>query len=58
MKHILKCRECNIYTMKENCEKCGTKTVPVKPPKYSPEDKYSKYRRIASLENRKKEGLV
>ncbi len=44
MKHILKCTNCNKYTMKLICT-CGNKTIDVKPPKYSPEDKYAKYRR-------------
>ncbi len=31
--------------MGENCPKCRKKTIPAKPPKYSPEDKYGEYRR-------------
>lgn len=45
MTSILKCKECNIYTLEQKCPECGKKTVEVKPPKYSPEDKYAKYRR-------------
>tara|TARA_Y100000034_G_C6531685_1_gene229108 strand:- start:195 stop:353 length:159 start_codon:yes stop_codon:yes gene_type:complete len=41
-KEIRKCRSCKKYTLKEIC--CG-KTLTPKPAKYSPEDKYSKYRR-------------
>ena len=44
--------------MKELCPECGQKTISPKPPKYSPEDKYAKYRRAASLEKRKREGLL
>jgi len=45
MKHILFCKKCNTYTMKE--EHCGVKTISNKPAKYSPEDRFGKYRRIA-----------
>jgi len=44
MLHILKCRECGSYGLKEKCS-CGATRVKPKPPKYSPEDKYGKYRR-------------
>ncbi|MCS7105793.1 MAG: RNA-protein complex protein Nop10 [Candidatus Aenigmarchaeota archaeon] len=40
-----KCNSCKTYTFKENCPKCGQKTVSPLPPPYSPEDKYGKYRR-------------
>ncbi|MFT4283025.1 MAG: nucleolar RNA-binding Nop10p family protein [Candidatus Woesearchaeota archaeon] len=43
--HILKCESCNNYTLKESC--CSKKTVRVKPARFSPEDKYAKYRRMA-----------
>lgn len=43
MRHILKCEKCNSYTMKNDC--CGQKTQNPKPPKYSSDDKYAKYRR-------------
>ncbi|MBD3361907.1 RNA-protein complex protein Nop10 [Candidatus Woesearchaeota archaeon] len=46
MKKILKCANCGEYTLKENCS-CGGTAVIIKPPKYSPEDKYGKYRRKA-----------
>lgn len=45
--HILRCTECRRYTMKEKCPACKAKAQDPKPPKYSPEDKYGKYRRIA-----------
>jgi H/ACA ribonucleoprotein complex subunit 3 len=47
MKKILRCPKCLIYTMEETCSKCKVKTINPKPAKYSPEDKYGKYRRIA-----------
>lgn len=46
MRHILKCPKCNSYGLKEECA-CGNKRIEPKPPKYSTEDKYAKYRREA-----------
>ena len=46
MKHILKCPKCNSYGLQEICE-CGHKRIEPKPQKYSPDDKYGKYRREA-----------
>lgn len=57
MRHILKCADCGAYTMKEEC-KCGGKAANVKPPKYSPDDKYGDYRRKAKRELLEKEGLL
>ncbi len=42
---IKACEKCGARTMKEACPKCGEKTQTAHPPKYSPEDKYAKYRR-------------
>jgi len=58
MKHILVCKECNLYTMKEMCPKCGSKTTNPKPAKYDPEDRMGKYRRKAKEEELKKKGLI
>ncbi|MCF7872363.1 ribosome biogenesis protein [Candidatus Woesearchaeota archaeon] len=44
MVSILKCKECGSYGLNAECA-CGAKRDPVKPPKFSPEDKYAKYRR-------------
>ena len=57
MKHILKCMKCNEYSMNEKC-KCGGKAVEARPPKYSPDDKYGKYRREVKQVQLKKEGLI
>ncbi|NLI61797.1 MAG: RNA-protein complex protein Nop10 [Methanosarcinaceae archaeon] len=43
---ILKCKSCNLYTLKIKCPKCGKKASSPKPMRYSPEDKWGKYRRI------------
>ncbi|MCK4634921.1 MAG: RNA-protein complex protein Nop10 [Candidatus Aenigmarchaeota archaeon] len=44
---IKKCFFCDIYTFKEKCPRCRKKTRTPHPPKFSPEDKYGKYRRMA-----------
>ncbi len=41
-----KCLACKAYTFKEFCPKCNVKSANPEPPRYSPEDKYGKYRRI------------
>jgi len=51
MNLIKKCFSCEIYTLKEKCPKCGKKTRTPHPPKFSPEDKYGKYRRKAKEKN-------
>ncbi|EHP89692.1 RNA-protein complex protein Nop10 [Methanotorris formicicus] len=51
---IRKCLKCGRYTLKEFCPNCGEKTIIPKPPKFSPEDRYGKYRRMLkkSLKNK------
>lgn len=46
-RHILYCEKCKLYTMKEICSVCSSKTKSRKPAKFSPADKWGKYRRIA-----------
>lgn len=41
---ILLCKKCHIYTLKESCPQCNSKTISPKPAKFSIEDKYLKYR--------------
>lgn len=41
---ILKCRTCGTYTLEEACG-CGSVAVTPHPPRFSPEDRYGKYRR-------------
>ena len=50
---ILKCTKCGTYTTKEKCPECNAKTITPKPAKYSPEDLYGKYRRIAKKDEKK-----
>jgi H/ACA ribonucleoprotein complex subunit 3 len=45
VQRILFCPTCKEYTLGNLCKKCGGNTREVKPPKYSPEDKYGEYRR-------------
>lgn len=40
---IKRCIKCGAYTLKDTC-KCNGECVSPKPAKYSPLDKYSKYR--------------
>ena len=54
MTHILKCQNCKSYSLVERCS-CGSKRERVKPAKYSPEDKYAKYRRQAKFEESERE---
>ena len=42
-----KCKLCGEYTFSAACAKCKGKTAPPLPPKFSPEDKYGKWRRKA-----------
>lgn len=57
MKHIFKCGKCSKYTMREVCD-CGGKTLLSRPLKYSPDDKFSAYRRKAKVEEYAKRGLI
>lgn len=41
---LRKCSKCNHYTLKEKCPKCGEETISAHPAKFSPDDKYMRYR--------------
>ena len=41
---LRKCTKCNQYTMKEKCPKCSEETISAHPAKFSPDDKYMRYR--------------
>jgi len=46
-KYLQKCKNCNRYGLQNpesKCRYCGDKLVNPRPPKYSPIDKYGKYR--------------
>ena len=47
---IFFCKYCHIYTLKKECLNCNAKTENPKPAKYSEEDRFGKYRRLAKKE--------
>jgi H/ACA ribonucleoprotein complex subunit 3 len=40
----MKCSACGKYTLKGTCGVCGKSTVMALPPRYSPIDRFQKYR--------------
>ncbi len=46
---ILHCAKCKKYTLEPTC--CGIKTQTVRPAKFSPDDKWGKYRREFKRQN-------
>ncbi|MFZ0327243.1 MAG: RNA-protein complex protein Nop10 [Nitrososphaeraceae archaeon] len=45
MRHLLRrCPSCGTYTLKYECPKCSSSTVSPHPAKYSPDDRYARYR--------------
>ena len=57
MRHIFKCISCNKYTMKEICG-CGNKGLIARPLKYTPDDRFVRYRREAKLTEYAARGLL
>ncbi len=47
---LRRCPKCGTYTLREKCPKCGVDTRVAHPPRFSPEDKYVKYRVMFKLE--------
>jgi len=43
MKKLRYCQSCDQYTLNESCSEHGN-TISAYPPKFSPQDKYAKYR--------------
>ncbi|MFC1802664.1 RNA-protein complex protein Nop10 [Thermoproteota archaeon] len=41
---LRRCKNCNFYTLKDICTKCGGEAVSPHPAKFSMDDKYRKYR--------------
>ncbi len=41
---IRKCNKCSYYTMKETCPRCGSKTAYALPERYSPKDRFQRFR--------------
>ncbi len=54
MNRIFYCSECKEYTLKKKCPKCGKKTVTPKPARFSPLDRFSKYR----IKVKKEKGII
>jgi H/ACA ribonucleoprotein complex subunit 3 len=52
---IFQCKACNRYTLYPTCPNCGGTTLQPIPPRFSPEDKYGKYRRQLKKEMELKE---
>ena len=48
---LRKCKKCNKYSLKESCSTCNEKTVSVHPAKFSPDDKYMRYRILNKKES-------
>ncbi|MFQ6124175.1 MAG: RNA-protein complex protein Nop10 [Candidatus Heimdallarchaeota archaeon] len=58
MKLLRKCSVCGRYTLSESdCPECGGETRSAHPARYSPEDKWGKYRRKLHQKNMKFEPL-
>jgi len=45
MPNLLYCSKCNTYTLETICINCKKITISKKPPRFSPEDHYGRYRR-------------
>ncbi len=45
-----KCVTCHTYTISERCLKCGGETVTVHPARFSPDDRYARYRSQSAYE--------
>jgi H/ACA ribonucleoprotein complex subunit 3 len=41
---LFRCPKCSRYTLEAKCPRDGEATVPAAPAKYSPDDKYARYR--------------
>ena len=44
---LRRCPGCGRYTAGYTCTECGSDTVTAHPPKYSPDDRYGRYRRMS-----------
>jgi H/ACA ribonucleoprotein complex subunit 3 len=44
---IRRCIKCYRYTLYTTCPECGSETRIAHPPRFSPEDRYVKYRLLA-----------
>lgn len=44
MSKLRYCTQCKSYTLEEKCKVCGRDTITKGPARFSPEDRYGKYR--------------
>ncbi len=58
MRKLLFCLSCKRYTLKGSCALCSAATVVQKPPRFSLEDPYGKYRREAKRAQLTAQGLL
>jgi H/ACA ribonucleoprotein complex subunit 3 len=47
---IRRCSSCRAYTLEETCPKCGGPAESAHPAKFSPDDRYMRYRLRAKYE--------
>ena len=47
-----KCANCGRYTLADKCPSCGGDTVTVHPARYSPDDRYARYRTPMAYEEK------
>ncbi|MDG6945287.1 MAG: RNA-protein complex protein Nop10 [Nitrososphaerota archaeon] len=52
---MLKCTQCGRYTLADSCPICGAKAVTVHPARYSPDDRYARYRSPLAYEEGRSE---
>jgi H/ACA ribonucleoprotein complex subunit 3 len=45
MTDLFYCKKCKIYTLNKICKNCNQNTILKNPPRFSPQDRYGKYRR-------------
>jgi len=50
MKSLMRRCSCGRYTLQDTCPECGSGVDVLIPPRYSPEDRFGKYRRRAKRE--------
>ncbi|HVL88582.1 MAG TPA: RNA-protein complex protein Nop10 [Candidatus Thermoplasmatota archaeon] len=46
------CKACRRYTLRDECAQCGKAAVHPAPARYSPEDRYAKYRQALKREQK------
>ncbi|MCE5296704.1 MAG: RNA-protein complex protein Nop10 [Euryarchaeota archaeon] len=49
---LRKCDTCQEYTLKDLCPRCGKATIVPIPARFSPDDRYGKYRRMLLAKRR------